>query len=178
MADYSNVARPYAQAAFELAREGNDLAGWGNQLDLLARIASDSNLIELLKNPASTEQQQTGLILEVCGDSISPDAASLVKVLVKNDRINALPDISRIFAEHRAEAERIIEADMITATAIDESQQQQFVNALQTRLGRTVKLSFEVDQDLIGGAIIRAGDWVVDGSVKAQLEKLVGALAA
>ncbi len=178
MAEFSNVARPYAQAAFELAQEGNDLAGWGDQLDLLAAVSSDTNLIELLKDPAFTTQQQTDLILGVCGDKVSSHGASLVKLLVKNDRVQALSDIARIYAERRAEAESVIEADMITATAIDAAQQEQFASALQTRLGRTVKLNFEIDQDLIGGAVIRAGDWVVDGSVKAQLEKLIGAVAA
>ena len=77
----------------------------------------------------------------------------------------------------RAQAERVVEADMITAAAIDEDQQAAFSEALQSRLGRNVKLNFSVDESLIGGAVIRAGDWVIDGSVKAQLEQLVGAVA-
>ena len=176
MSDLSNVARPYAHAVFEMAEAENDLAGWGDQLELLAMIASDDSMDALLNNPAISKDQLAQMLQDLCGDNISDYAKNLVKLLVSNDRVAALPDIARIFADKRAEAENVVEADMITATAIDESQQQAFESALQTKLGRTVKLSFEVDEDLIGGAVIRAGDWVVDGSVKAQLEQLVGAV--
>ncbi len=178
MSDLSNVARPYAQAIFELARDAGDLAGWNDQLDLLAAVAGDDSMEAFLKHPSVTNDQQADVILQVCGDKLSQDGANLVKLLVENDRVAALPDIAEIYATHRAEAESVIEADMITATPIDEAQQQQFSAALQKRLGRSVKLTYSVDADLIGGAVIRAGDWVVDGSVKAQLEQLVGALAA
>jgi len=178
MSDLTNIARPYAQAVFELARDSNDFAGWGDQLTLLADIATDSNMVELLKNPAFGNDQQINLILDICGDKVSADAVNLIKLLVSNDRVNVLPDIAEVYAEKRAEAESVIEADMITATPIDDSQRQAFSTALQSKLGRSVKLNFEVDEDLIGGAVIRAGDWVIDGSVKAQLEQLVGAVAA
>lgn len=178
MSDLTNVARPYAQAVFELARDNNDFASWGDQLDLLAAIASDHTMVELLKNPTFTTDQQIKLLLEVCGDKLDPNGINLVKLLVSNDRVNALPDIAAVYAEKRAEAESVIEADMITATPIDDGQREAFASALQSKLGRSVKLNFEVDEDLIGGAVIRAGDWVVDGSVKAQLEQLVGAVAA
>ena len=178
MSDLTNVARPYAQAVFELARDSGNYAAWGDQLDLLAAVASNQTMVELLKNPAFTADQQVKLLLDVCGEKLNPDGANLVKLLVNNDRVNALAEIAAVYAEKRAEAESIIEADMITATPIDESQREAFSSALQSRLGRRVKLNFEVDEDLIGGAVIRAGDWVVDGSVKAQLEQLVGAVAA
>lgn len=178
MSDLTNVARPYAQAVFELARDGGNYAGWGEQLDLLAAVACNPTMVELLKNPAFTADQQVKLLLDVCGDRLNEDGVNLVKLLVNNDRVDALSEIAAVYAEKRAEAESTIEADMITATPIDESQREAFSSALQARLGRRVKLNFEVDEDLIGGAVIRAGDWVVDGSVKAQLEQLVGVVAA
>ena len=178
MADLTNVARPYAQAVFELARDSGNYAAWGSQLDLLAAVASNQTMVELLNNPAFTSDQQVKLLLEVCGEELTGDGINLVKLLVSNDRVDALPEIATVYAEKRAEAESIVEADMITATPIDESQREAFSSALQARLGRSVKLNFEVDENLIGGAVIRAGDWVVDGSVKAQLEQLVGAVAA
>ena len=178
MSDLSNVARPYAQAVFELASENNDLATWGDQLDLLSAIASNEDLQAMLTNPAFTAEQQISVFLDVGGDKLSDAGKNLVRLLVENDRVEALPEMSAIFAEKRAEAERVIEADMITASAVAEEQQQAFSKALEARLGRSVNLNFEVDSSLIGGAVIRAGDWVVDGSVKAQLEQLEGALAA
>ena len=178
MSDLSNVARPEAQAIFELAQSQNDLAGWGSKLDLLAAVAADDSIQGLINDPHVSSEQLQQLIIDVCGDHLNDDAANLVKLLTKNSRISALPEIASVYAERRAEAERVIEAEMITATQIDDSQQQKFVDALQTRLGRTVKLEFDVDEELIGGAVIRAGDWVIDGSVRAQLEQLVGAIGA
>ena len=178
MADLTNLARPYAQAVFELAQGAGDLAGWGERLSTLARIAEDPTMQELLKNPAFSADRQIGLLLDIAGDSLGSDAVNLVKLLVKNGRVSALPAIAELYAEKRADAEKVVEAEMITATSIDEGQQQAFAQALQTKLGRSVKLNFSVDESLVGGAVIRAGDWVIDGSVKAQLEQLVGAVAA
>lgn len=178
MADLTNLARPYAQAVFELAQSAGDLAGWGEKLNALAAIAEDPLMQDLLKNPAFTDERQVGLLSDIAGDGLGSDGVNLVKLLVKNGRVSALPAIAELYAEKRAEAERVVEADMITATAIDEGQQKAFADALQSRLGRSVKLNFSVDENLIGGAVIRAGDWVIDGSVKAQLEQLVGAVAA
>jgi F-type H+-transporting ATPase subunit delta len=178
MADLSNIARPYAQAVFELAQSEGDLAGWGDQLEMLGAIAADPNMERLLDNPAFSAQQQVDLITDISGDRLSAAGGNLVKLLVRNDRVNALPAIAGLFAEKRAEAEQVVEADVVTASVIDEGQQQSFATALEKRLGHTVKLHFSVDEDLIGGAVIRAGDWVIDGSVKAQLAQLVGAVAA
>ena len=178
MADLTNLARPYAQAVFELAQAAGDLAGWGERLSALARIAEDPTMQELLKNPAFSADRQVGLLLDIAGDSLDSDAVNLVKLLVKNGRVSALPAIAELYAEKRADAEKVVEAEMITATSIDEGQQQAFTQALQAKLGLSVKLYFSVDESLVGGAVIRAGDWVIDGSVKAQLEQLVGAVAA
>ena len=178
MAELSNIARPYAEAVFELARAGDDLAGWGDQLDLLGMIAADDGVAALVTNPHVSAEQLQELILGVAGDRLSSEGSNLVRLLVRNGRINALPDIASAYAARRADAESVIEASMTTATEIDARQQEQFAAALKEKLGRNIKLDFEVDEELIGGAVIRAGDWVVDGSVKAQLEQLVGALGA
>jgi len=174
----SNIARPYAQALFELAREQDDLSGWDDQLQLLGAVAADPALTGLTNDPRVSASQLSGLIIEVCGDRLSAGGKNLVKLLVRNDRVSAMADIAAAYSTRKAEAEKVIEAEMITATPVDEEQRKQFSDALQTKLGRSVNLDFEVDEELIGGAVIRAGDWVVDGSVKAQLEQLVGALGS
>ena len=178
MSDLSNVARPYAQAIFELAEAQSNLTGWEDTVNLLSAIANDNAVKGLISNPHVSSEQLEELVLGVAGDGLNSEAVNLVKLLVKNGRINALPQIAEAYAERKAEAEKTVEARMTTATQIDADQQQKFTDALQTRLGRTVKLEFGVDEELIGGAVIRAGDWVVDGSVKAQLEQLVGAIGA
>lgn len=103
---------------------------------------------------------------------------NLIKLLVHNRRLDAAPSIARIYAELCAEETRTLEAQMITAAPLNDAQQKQFTAALKTKLDRDVKLEFAVDENLVGGAVVRAGDWVIDGSVRAQLEQLVGALRA
>ncbi|WP_424947234.1 F0F1 ATP synthase subunit delta [Candidatus Spongiihabitans sp.] len=180
--ELKHIARPYARAVFELAQQQNDLAGWGERLNLLAVIAADVNMASIIGNPhVSTEQLQT-LILEVAADRLVGDlneqAVNLVKLLAHNGRIGALNNIARAFTALRSDAEKTVSATMATAVPINDAQQQQFITALQSKLGRRVNLAFEVDEKLIGGAVIRAGDLVVDGSVRAQLEQLGGALEA
>ena len=180
MTESSNIARPYAQALFELAQEKKDLAGWAEQLQLLAAVASDASVIDLTRNPRISSAQLAELIInvcgDVCGDKLNDGGKNLVKLLARNGRVNAMGDIAQAYAAHKAEAEKVVAANMVTAAPINKHQQKQFAEVLQSKLGRSVNLEFEVDEELIGGAVIRAGDWVVDGSVKAQLEQLVGAL--
>ena len=176
MSAQSNIARPYAQALFELAQEQKDLAGWAEQLQLLAAVASDASVIDLTRNPRISSARLAALLIDVCGDKLNDGGKNLVKLLARNGRVKALGDIVQAYAAHKAEAEKVVAANMVTAVPINKRQQKQFAEVLQSRLGRSVNLEFEVDEELIGGAVIRAGDWVVDGSVKAQLEQLVGAL--
>ncbi len=178
MSAQSNIARPYAQALFELAQEQKDLTGWAEQLQLLAVVASDASVIDLTRNPRISSAQLAELMVDVCGDKLNDGGKNLVKLLARNGRVNAMGDIAQAYAARKAEAEKVVVANMVTAAPINASQQKQFVEALQSRLARSVNLEFEVDEALIGGAVIRAGDWVVDGSVKAQLEQLAGALNA
>ncbi len=179
MAGSQNIARPYAEAVFSLAQEQDNLAGWGEAIDFLATVAGDRSIQRLINDPRVAAAQLEQLVLDVCrAAGMEQQVINLVKLLVRNARLSALPDIARAYAARRAEAERVIEATMTTASALDGNQRQQFADVLQNRLGRSVKLEFEVDPELIGGAVIRAGDWVIDGSVRAQLGQLVGALAA
>ena len=149
-------------------RNKKDLSGWAEQLQLLAVVASDASLIDLTRNPHISSAQLAELIISVCGevDKLNDGGKNLVKLLVRNGRVNAMGDIAQAYAALKAEAEKVVAASMVTAAPINEIQQKQFAEALQSRLGRSVNLEFAVDEALIGGAVIRAGDWVVDGSVK------------
>ena len=180
MTESSNIARPYARAVFELAAQQKDLAGWSARLDLLAVIAANADVVRLAGNPRVSAGQLEELILGVAAaaDKLNEQTVNLVKLLVSNGRIGVLPEIARAYAALRAEAENTVAAEIITAAEIDARQRKQFTTALQAKLGRTVKLEFAVDRELVGGAVVRAGDWVVDGSVRGQLEQLAGALNA
>ena len=191
MSAQNNIARPYAQAVFGLAQEQNNLAQWDAQLQLLATVASDHAVLGLTRNPRVSGAQLAEVILdigriesakaglkEVGPFILNTSIKNLVKLLAHNGRIGALGDIARAFTALRSDAEKTVSATMATAVPIDKKQQQQFIMALQTKLGRRVNLAFEVDETLIGGAVIRAGDLVVDGSVRAQLQQLGATLEA
>ena len=197
MSAQNNIARPYAQAVFELAQEQNNLAQWDAQLRLLATVASDNAVLGLTRNPRVSGVQLAEVILAISRIEAAKAAKAglkevgqftlnagndgiknLVKLLAHNGRIGALGDIARAFTALRSDAEKTVSATMATAVPIDKKQQQQFKEALQTKLGRKVNLAFEVDETLIGGAVIRAGDLVVDGSVRAQLQQLGATLEA
>ena len=178
MAESSNIARPYARAVFGLAQQHDDLVRWNEQLDLLALIAADSGVVGLANNPRVSADQLQQVILAVAADALTEQGANLVRLLARNGRVTVLPDIARLYADLRADAERVVAATLTTAGEIDPRQREQFNEALQAKLGRKVALEFVVDPNLIGGAVVRAGDWVIDGSVRAQLDQLAGALRA
>jgi F-type H+-transporting ATPase subunit delta len=178
MSEQISLARPYAKAIFELARDAGEYTGWSDQLELLAMIAQDAAMIGVIHNPDVSEQQLAELIIGVAGDHLNEQGQNLVKLLVRNDRVSAVADINQQFLVLRDNAEQVIEAQLITASEVDEAQKKNIEAALSSRLGKQIKLETTVDESLIGGAIVRAGDWVVDGSVKAQLQELIGAISS
>ena len=177
MAETTTIARPYAQAVFELAESQKRLKEWSDALALLAAIARDPQMRAFVDNPRVTPAQIEDVLLGLASDVLDQNGKNFVKLLVENDRVVALPDIHAIYEELRAEAERTVKAEVISAFEVDQAHQQKIAEALKKRLGRDVTLEVRIDKDLVGGAIIRAGDLVIDGSVAAQLDKMAYALA-
>lgn len=177
MAEKTTIARPYAQAVFELAQERKELPRWSEMLHLAAAVVSDERVGALVGDPRVSKAQLAALIVDVGGERFTQEARHFVQLLAENGRLSVLPEIAAHYEDYRADAERTVEAQVISAFAIDEAQQKQVAAALKKRLGREVTVSCEVDESLLGGAIIRAGDLVIDGSVLGQLAKLKVALA-
>jgi F-type H+-transporting ATPase subunit delta len=177
MAEKTTIARPYAQAVFELAQSHKELPRWSEMLQLAAAVAADERIAALLGNPRVDKAELAQMLLDICGDRLNAAAQNLIRLLVENDRMDVLTEVAGLYELYRAEAERTVEAHVISAVAIDEAQKQQIIASLKKRLGREVTLSCETDSKLLGGAIIRAGDLVIDGSVTEQLAKLQVALA-
>lgn len=177
MAEKTTIARPYAQAVFELAQQDKQLPRWSEVLQLAAVVVSDARVASLIGNPRVSNTQLAELIIGVGGDKFDKDAQNFVRLLVENDRLEVLPEIAVLYEHYRAEAERTVEAHVTSAFPVDEAQKQQVAAMLKKRLGREVTVSADVDPDLVGGAIIRAGDLVIDGTVLGQLAKLEVALA-
>ena len=176
MSSSSGIARPYAQAAFEIARDSNRYDEWSSQLETLTHVVRNPDLDGLIQNPRITRDQIVDIILEIGGDAFDEQIRNLVRILGHYRRLQIVPSIAEQYESLRAEEEGVIEAELQTAYAMDQSQIEKLTESLQNRLGRKVRLKCRENQDLIGGAVIRAGDWVVDGSVRAKLAKLSSSL--
>jgi F-type H+-transporting ATPase subunit delta len=176
MAEKSTVARPYALAAFELARESKDLAKWSEMLQFAALVACDDSMQKYIGNPHVSREALSKLFINICAEQLTDLGKNFIKVLIENKRLDVLPEIAMLYEQHRAEAERTIDAEVISAFPLSAAQQSMLVEKLKQRLGRDVKLIAKVDTNLLGGAIVRAGDLVIDGSVNGQIDKLAQAL--
>jgi len=176
MAEKSTVARPYALAAFELAKEKDELAKWSDMLQFAALVASDETMQQYIGNPHVSRDSLGKLFLGICEGQMTDVGSNFIKVLIDNRRLDVLPEIAMLYEQHRAEAERTVDAEVISAFPLSDAQQSLLADKLKQRLGRSVNLIAKVDPNLLGGAIVRAGDMVIDGSVNGQIDKLAHAL--
>lgn len=176
MSELITAARPYARAAFASATDNNSLDSWSNMLNFCAALAQDDKMQRMLANPSLNLHEAAALFIDVCGDQLNDHGKNFIKVLADNDRLILLPEINQLFQDYRARSEGAIEAELIAAMEVGEAQLNAIQAALTERLGKKVTLTSRIDESLIGGAIIQAGDMVIDGSVRGQLEKLATTL--
>ena len=177
MAETQTIARPYAQAAFLYARERQQLKEWSDMLSLLAAIAADPAMRTLIDSPHLTEQQLADLFIQVGGEHLDEKSTNFVRVLADNRRLGLLADIAALYEIQRRDAEGTVHAELVSAYPASEDQQAKVIESLRRRLGREIELTCSTDPALLGGAIIRAGDLVIDGSVSGKLERLGTALS-
>lgn len=187
MADNNTIARPYAQAAFEVASESGDLAGWSQALNTARDLLADGQVAGFLTNPGLNDEQRleflAGLFGAVDGDASilsGGDArgTNFLKLLLENGRVPVLPEIAGHFDVLKAAVENTVDVTITSAAAISETQQREIAEALKKRLGRDVRIEIQIDETLIGGAVIRAGDVVIDGSLRSRLDGLSNVLTA
>jgi F-type H+-transporting ATPase subunit delta len=177
MSEQRTIARPYAHAVFDLARESGSYEAWSRVLAIMAAAAADTQLQDLARNPRFDDKSLAGLLEDICGDALFPDAQNFIRLVVRNERVLALPGVTEQFEAMRAEAEGTIEAELISALGVSEEQKTKIAASLSRRLGREVSLRVTEDPSLIGGAVLRAGDMVVDASLKGHLQKLATSLS-
>ncbi len=181
MAEKTTIARPYAQAIFDLAHSKGELRDWSDTLQLAAAVIADPQVQRLISHPRVRKEQIQSLILDVSSSWVGSggfpaEAKNLIKVLIENRRLSLLPEIAAQYELYRADAERTLTAEVVSAFPVSSEQQARIAAALKKRLGREVSLSCTVNEALLGGVIIRAGDLVIDGSITGQLTKLANAL--
>jgi F-type H+-transporting ATPase subunit delta len=185
VADNNTVARPYAHAAFEVARENGTLDELSASLAAARSLLSDGQVVTFLGQPSLNDGQRLeflqGLFAEAAGKGSvfaggSQHGTNLLKLLLENGRVAVLPEISEQFEALKAKVENSIDAVITSAAPLSDALQKAIASSLSKKLGREVRISTEVDENLIGGAVIRAGDVVIDGSLRARLEGLANAL--
>jgi F-type H+-transporting ATPase subunit delta len=172
----AELARPYARAVFELAKDKDQLQSWGELLALMAAVVSNDSMRTLLDNPSLSRSDAGALVMRACGEDLEEGAANLINMLAENGRLAQLPMIAALYNEFRDEAEGLLEAEVISAQPLSEEQKSVIANALKRRLGRDIQLNCSVNEGLVGGAVIHAGDLVIDGSAVEHLRQLSSAL--
>ena len=178
MADRLTIARPYARAAFEEARSAQQLGAWSEALAVGAQVVTDPRVQVLLGNPHVTPEQLAQLVTAIAGSKLGAHGENFVRTLAANRRLAYLPEIVQLFDTLKDAAEGVADVTLTSAGALDEAQQGQIVAALERRLKRKVRLHCAVEPDLIGGAVLRSGDLVIDGSLRTRLERIAYELTA
>ena len=178
MAERITTARPYAKAIFALARQSNSLAATADGLTLGAEVVVNPAVHSLLGSPHVSATQLADLVNGVVGSKLDENGRNFISLLAANRRLGFLPEVAALFAQMKAEVENAVDVDVTSATALTPDQESRYAAALQKKLGRSVRLRTKVDGSLLGGAVLKAGDLVIDGSIKGRLERLATELTA
>ena len=171
MAELTTIARPYAKAAFDFAIEQDAVDSWAEMLTFAALVSENETMQPLLAGSLASTKL-AALFISVCGEQVNVQGQNLIKVMAENGRLKVLPAVSELFAQYRNEWAKEVEADVVSAAELSSEQQQQISISLGKRLARKVKLNCSTDAALIAGVIIKAGDLVIDGSVRGKLSRL------
>lgn len=178
MADRLTIARPYAKAAFAQAKAGGALGSWSEALSRAAAAVSDERVRGLFGSPKVTAAQLAQFVSEVAGSGLDQQGRNFIALLAESKRLPFLPEISQIFEQYKADAERVVDVTITSAAPMGADEQGKLTAALEKRFDRKVRVEAAVDPSLIGGAVVRAGDLTIDGSVKARLARLAHDLTA
>lgn len=177
MAEPVTVARPYAEAAFRLASESKNFAGWSEMLELVEAVVRDASVASRIGDPSVDDRALEGVILGSLGARLDGHGRNLVQVLIQNGRLDLVPQIRGLYEERRREHEGILEATIISAMPMSKAQVRKLVATLEAKYERKVKTQVQVDPELIGGARIVVGDKVIDATVRGKLDAMKAALA-
>ena len=176
MAEVSTIARPYALAAFKQAKQEGKLSEWSDMIEALSVIVSDPLVKGLIANPRVKREQLADLIIEVGGKALSDTGKNFVRVLAEKGRLKFVPEVRKIYEQERAESEGRSKVQVTSAFELNDAEKKKITSSMSKRLGTDVDLSVEVDDSLIGGVVIRAGDLVIDASLRGRMNRLANTL--
>lgn len=176
MAEKITIARPYAEALFDLAHSAGKLGEWNQRIDIMAQVVADPAMAEAIGNPNIPADQLYAVFSASCGDALNAEAQNLVRVLIENRRLTLLPEIKALFDDLKRDSEGQVEAHITSAFPMDDAQVQSLVKDLEARFKRRVQPQLAVDPELIGGVRVSVGDEVIDGTVRGKLAAMATAL--
>ena len=178
MSDDVTAARPYAKAIFQLAKQGSNFDVWSERLKFLSAVVADKNVSQALEQPNSTATERASMIEKIAGDKLDTEAVNMVRLLAENGRLSSMSSISTLYDDFRAQDEGTLEAEVISAIELDDNYRAKLSESLERKFNKKIHIVNTIDESLIAGAIIRAGDVVIDGSVKGKLAQLGNNLSA
>lgn len=176
MIEPTTLARPYARAAFEHARAAGDLAAWQAALSELAAITAEPKVAAAMRDPNQTAAQRAATLSALAGDAAPSAVANLLSIMADNGRLSLLPEVAMLFDQLKQAVESTVAVHVTSAYPLSDTETQQLADTMQEKLARSITLTSETDPSLLGGALIRADDLVIDGSVRGRLNKLAGTL--
>jgi F-type H+-transporting ATPase subunit delta len=172
MIELSTLARPYAKAVFKRALESESISEWSDTLAFLSVVMQDEEMAAIIANPKVGQEQLTQLLLDICQEQLNTEGTNLLKILIENDRLMLAPQISELYESFKAEHEGYVDVEVVSAYALTKEEQNKFATTLKKQLGKKVHITTSINKNLIGGFIAKAGDKVIDGSIKGQLQLL------
>ena len=176
MSELATLARPYAAAVFKRAKETDATAKWSQSLAFMSAVLTNEDISVVVDNPKVSKERLSALMLDICQEHVNVENENFLKLLVHNNRLGLLPNIAKLFEAYKAEDEGYVEVDVFTAYALSKEAKQHFATTLEKTLGKKIHMNVAVDKSLIGGVLVRAGDRVIDGSIKGRLQHMQKAL--
>ena len=176
MIEPTTLARPYARAAFEHARTAGELAAWQTALSELAAITTQPKVAAAMRDPNQTAAQRASTLSSLAGDAVPTAVGNLLAIMSDNGRLSLIPEVATLFDQLKQAVESAVAVHVTSAYPLSDAETQQLTETMQEKLERSITLTSETDPSLLGGALIRADDLVIDGSVRGRLNKLAGTL--
>jgi len=172
MSELATLARPYAAAAFKRSKETGTTEQWSKSLAFMSAVLTNKEISIVVDNPKVSSERLSALMLDICQGQVDEEGANFLKLLVQNNRLTLAPAIAELFEAYKAESEGYVDVEVATAYAFSKEEKQRFTSTLEKTLSKKVHMNVTVDKSLIGGVLVRAGDRVIDGSIKGQLQQL------
>jgi len=172
MSELATLARPYATAAYKRAKQTGTTEQWSQTLAFLAAVIKDRQIAQAAANPKASKEKFTAALLDLSKGQLDSEGENFLRLLVANQRLNLIGLISEQYEQYRAEEEGYIVVEVSTAYPLDDAQREHISAVLRQSLGKQPHLNVHVDESLIGGVLIKAGDRVIDASVRGQIQRL------